>query len=357
MVSRLSAFFLFAASLGASACSSNPPSMPPPPQPRTDTVFDHVHIGSDSKLADFHVATAAVDLQTGAPFASVTLAIDLSSPCFPFSNWQTDMPPAGQNFPADCDAFDRNFEITLDDPVAPATTPPAIELMRAITPFGGPMHLDIDLTDVANGLPGMHAVRVMIPSYSDPAGKVSGSAGGWYISGTLNVTPGPAPRKVLAVIPLFNDTQTTPDPEPAVPFKVPAGVTDARIEYRVTGHGGGPAGGQCIGPAEEFCHRQHAVLVDDAKLKDVDPWRTDCATLCTVMTYGTLMYCAENPTGNMASVRAPRANWCPGSVTPPFNIDGAPLITAGDHTFRFTINDLAMGGNWRVSAVYFAFGG
>ena len=291
----------------------------PSGQPRTVMVFDNVHIGSDAMQPDFHIATTPIDFGAG-PFARVTLTLDLTSPCYPFEKWQTDRPPAGQNWPADCDAFDRNFEITLDDPVPPATTPPAIELTRAITPFGGPMHLEIDATDVANGLPGQHTLRVMIPSYSDQAVKVSGSNGGWNISGSLEITGGVAPRKVLAVIPLFNGSQNSPDPIPASPFAVPAGATGGRIEYRVTGHGGG-TDTSCIGPAEEFCRRAHSVFVDDQKVKDLDPWRTDCANLCTLAQSGSLTYCMENPCGALASVRAPRANWCPGSETPPFVLE------------------------------------
>ncbi|HEY2902956.1 MAG TPA: peptide-N-glycosidase F-related protein [Polyangia bacterium] len=356
----LAALFLTAAPACKSNVSAESPDAGtdlPPAGPTTTMVFDNAHIGSDGTKPDYHLATAPLDLSAG-PFAQASLSLDLSSPCFPFEKWQSDPPPAGQNWPADCDAFDRNFEITLDDPVAPATTPPAIELTRAITPFGGPLHVDIDITDLANGLPGMHRLQVMIPTFADPAGKVSGSNGGWFISGSVTTQGGPPPRKVLAVIPLFNGSQTTPAPLPAVPFTVPAGTTAGRVEYRVTGHGAGAPTDGCNGPAEEFCHRTHSVFVDDAKLQDVDPWRVDCGALCTVMHSAVLNndYCAQNPCGALGSVRAPRANWCPGSVTRPFNIEAPVLGAPGDHTFHFTISDLAMDGSWRISAVYFAFG-
>jgi hypothetical protein len=47
----------------------------------------------------------------------------------------------GVRRPADCDAFDRNFEIALDEPDADSGAPPGLELVRAITPFGGPLRL------------------------------------------------------------------------------------------------------------------------------------------------------------------------------------------------------------------------
>src|SRR5579864_2265036 len=100
--------------------------------PYTQTLLQNAHVGSDPSKPDFQNATADVTLP-GAPFASVRLIVDLVSPCFPWSKWQSDPPPAGQNWPADCDAFDRNFEVSLTDPSAPQGTP-ALELVRAITP-------------------------------------------------------------------------------------------------------------------------------------------------------------------------------------------------------------------------------
>src|SRR5438876_492457 len=103
--------------------------------------FDHARIGSQGGQPNFQQVNAPIDLGPG-PFASVTLIADLDSTCYPFTKWAADPPPAGQNWPADCDAFDRNFEFTLDEP-APAGAPPAIEPVRSITPFGGPEHLEV----------------------------------------------------------------------------------------------------------------------------------------------------------------------------------------------------------------------
>ena len=49
--------------------------------------------------------------------------------------------------------------------------PTPFEVIHAITPFGGPEHLEVDLTDLANGLPGKHRLRVDIASYADPQGR------------------------------------------------------------------------------------------------------------------------------------------------------------------------------------------
>ena len=116
----------------------------------------------------------------------------------------------------------------------------------------------------------------------------------------------------------------------------------------------------CIGPAEEFCKRTHDILIDGTKVQTIQPWRTDCATLCTITHYGPVNggfdYCQENPCGAISSVKAPRANWCPGSMTDPNMWETPELGTPGQHTFQWTISTVASGGLWAVSATYFAYG-
>ncbi len=325
----------------------------------TIPAFNDTRITSDSSKPNFQKVTAPVTFS--GPYASAKLVVDLSSTCYPFSGWSRDPPPMGQNWPADCDAFDRNFEFTLDEPKS-KTDPPAIELVRAITPFGGPEHFEIDVTDVLNGRPGSHVLQAYIATWSDSTGQVSGSNGGWNVSAHFEVVPGAAPHNVLAVIPLFNGTQGTPLGSEPYFFKLPAGTTSTRLEYRVTGHGGAPGDSACIGPAEEFCSRTHILKLDNAQLAQINPWRTDCATLCTIMHYGPSTggfdYCAQNPCGDPQSVMAPRANWCPGSVTPPFTwTDPMTPTSAGLHSFQWSISNVDKGGIWRISAVMFAFGG
>jgi hypothetical protein len=326
------------------------------PEPYGVVAFDDVRIGSDSSKPNFQQASSEIDFGSG-PFASATLVVDLDTTCFPFEKWQDNPPPTGHNWPADCDAFDRNFELVLDPP-ADASGAPGIELVRAITPFGGPMHFEIDVTDVANGRPGQHQLRTQITTWSDASGQVTGADGGWNVTARLDFVPGAAPRKVLAVLPLYDGNMTMAT-EPAVSIQVPDGTVGSRLEYRVTGHGG-VAFGCGTATAEEFCLRTHSVFVDEKLQADVIPWRDDCAELCTIAHQGPASggfdYCAENPCGAIPSVQAPRANWCPGSVTPPFEWDFDALRAPGAHDFRWQISDVADGGSWRVSATYFAFG-
>lgn len=325
--------------------------------PYTLTPFDEIRIES-TEGEYVRDARASIDL-VHPPFARVVLIADLTTTCFPFEQWYRNPPPAGHNWPADCDAFDRNFEFTLDDPAEEGDLP-AIELVRAITPFGGPLTFEVDITDLANGLPGPHRLRAHISTWSDPAGRVTGAAGGWTLSARIEVEPGPAPRQVLAVVPLFDHSIGAGAGQQLASFSVPRGTTATRLEYRVTGHGGGPAGASCIGPAEEFCSRTHVLSADGAEYSRETPWRDDCDELCTLAHFGPadagFDYCAENPTGAVQSVRAPRANWCPGSVTPPYTWDVEAFRGRGTHSFGYEIPSVAEGGSWRVSAVFFAFG-
>ncbi|HEY3358597.1 MAG TPA: peptide-N-glycosidase F-related protein [Polyangia bacterium] len=355
---------LLGAVLALAACGSSSPAAPPDAAvpadaaapPYTITALDGVRITSLGGEPNFQQASAPVDL-AGAPFASVTLVLDLATTCYPFETWHDNPPPARQDWPADCDAFDRNFEVAL----AGAAGAPAIELVRAITPFGGPLHLEVDVTDVANGLPGPHDLTVTIPTWSDAAGQVTGSAGGWNVTAKLVVTPGPAPRRVLAAASLYYDSLTAATLPAPLAFTAPVGATAARLELRATGHGGGAAGADCIGPAEEFCHRTITVRLDGEPLPALDPWREDCDTLCTIAHYGPVDagfdYCQENPCGALRSVTAPRANWCPGSMTPPFSFDLPALATPGPHTLDWEIGAAVIdGGSWRISATVLAFG-
>lgn len=326
-------------------------------------VLNDARISSDQGADDFQHAVAGVDFGDE-PVARAALYVELRSPCFPFAGWEDLGVPAGQRWPAPCDAFDRTIQVTLDDPEDPSTGALPLELIRAISPFGGPEHLEADVTDVVNGLPGKHRLAVHIDTWSDAEGLVSGSQGEWYASATLETWAGPAPRRVLAIIPVAFEKQTDLKGAIArfeVPYDAKNPILDARLEYRATGHGGVPTfSTHCRGPAEEFCRHTHQLELNGETLAEIDPWRDDCDTLCTVTAndgkYGPKSYCAENPCGDPNSVRAPRANWCPGSVSPPFVMRSGLLNRTGNQQFSHRIPDFIEGGQWTISATYFAFG-
>ena len=324
--------------------------------PYVITALDNARISSQSEDTYHRTAQVEIDFRDG-PFVSAVLTLDLGTTCFPFEGWQDDPPPAGHNWPESCDAFDRLFEVSLL-PVD-GSDRPGIELVRAVTPFGGPMHITVDVTDIANAMPGKHLFEAFISTSYDKDGRVSGAKGGWNLSARVDVVPGDPPRNVLAVVPLYRHKHDHEMLQQTATFEVPDGTTMGRVEYRVTGHGGGAVGPNCIGPAEEFCRRQHTVILDNTTLAEMTPWRTDCADFCTIARYeggsNGFNYCSQNPTGAISSVRAPRAGWCPGAVSDPQVWEIASL-TPGIHSFAYSIADIAEKGSWRVSATFFAYG-
>jgi hypothetical protein len=112
----------------------------------------------------------------------------------------------------------------------------------------------------------------------------------------------------------------------------------------VLGHGGGavePDDNDCIGPAEEFCRRTHGVFADERLMMAFSPWIDSCAHMCDQ----TSTPWRAEPDRDVRSVRAPRANWCPGEVTAPTLISSD--WSTGDHTFRYDIN----GRRWPLEGV------
>lgn len=328
-----------------------------PGDPYQVLAFDKTVVSSLGYHPNFQRARAEIDLGKG-PFERATLVVELESPCFPFSKWRVPGAiPTGHLWPAACDAFDRTFSIRL---LPKEEGRPALELVRAITPFGGPMQFEVDVTDVANGLPGEHEIEVYIGTWPDPEGRVSGSEGRWFVSAHLEMVPGTPPREVLAVVPLFSGDWKGPalDRIFSYELKIPKGAKTARLEYRATGHGGGrfdPA--VCVGPAEEFCRRKHGIYLGREPLFEGEPW-VSCDDNCQVVAndpQAPFAYCAQNPCANHESARAPRANWCPGQLVPPIVLDDPLLTRAGKQAVSWRLDEIADGGLWTVSATYFAF--
>ncbi len=325
------------------------------PDPFTELAMDAVRISSTGSDGDFQTTSTELDLGDG-PFASVTMTMTLGTTCYPFQQWADDPPPEGHNWPPKCDAFDRNFDIWLAPPEG--SEEPRLVLMRAITPFGGPMEHQFDVTDIFNARPGSHELFAHISTWPDGSGRVSGSDGGWFVTVRFDVEPGPAPRNVLAVMPLENrylGPGTFPETRN---FSLPEGTTSGRVEYYVSGHGGGnDRSSACIGPAEEFCRRRHIVYVDDEEYP-LEAWREDCGDWCTLVTDPTfgIEHCLENPTGDVRSVNAPRANWCPGTLTEAYVFEPESLGAPGEHLFAYEIADIEEGGGWSVDAIVYAYG-
>ncbi|MDD2634306.1 MAG: PNGase F N-terminal domain-containing protein [Bacteroidales bacterium] len=126
-----------------------------------------------------------------------------------------------------------------------------------------------------------------------------------------------------------------------VEFYLPEGLINPQLIFTTTGHGG-------WGNGDEFVPKLNQIFIDDNKVFEISPWRTDCAT-----------YRLNNPaSGNfgngLSSSDLSRSNWCPGTLTPPYFI---PLtgIKSGKHNIRIIIDQGEDEGNsfnhWSVSGV------
>lgn len=338
------------------------PEPEPVPDPYKIELFNRTRINSrgeynGKKYENVRKATKEFEIKKGT-YEKVELVVALRTTCYPFEQWKDDPRPSGHNWPPNCDAYDRNFEFTMT-PVVPEgdPQPTGFELVRAITPFGGPMDFRIDVTHLANTKPGKHTMRVNIGTWADGKGKVSGANGGWYVSAYLDVKPGPNRQRVIDVISLFNTNYKDQEgKQQEVKFTLPEGTRKTVLEYRVTGHGGGAMDQACIGHADEFCKRTHRLFADGKEFQNFIPWRSDCKKFCTRIQTMFGERCKENPTGSIRSVEAPRANWCPGSLTSPILREIPAFQKPGEHTFGYLVEKVAKGGSWRVSATLIVYG-
>ena len=108
-----------------------------------------------------------------------------------------------------------------------------------------------------------------------------------------------------------------------VEFNLPDSITNVRLRYLSTGHGGWDGG-------DEFNPKENVIYIDGVKRFTHTPWRCDCAT-----------FRDQNPvSGNfwngLSSSDYSRSGWCPGTATNPVYFDLNDL-KPGKHTIRVAI--------------------
>jgi hypothetical protein len=311
------------------------------------TVVSHEHLVQ---------ATPSVDVEVRVPsgcWSSVKVTMTVTSDC-------TGVPPAGQNWPTECDPYDRLAQVWLADE---GTTP--LFVMDAVTSFGGTATWTQDLTDYYALLVGKHDYHVEIDTYSDSSGQVTGTASSHDATVTIELTPGVPPHEVLAAIPLFRQTLTGDggaDASPALTAKLiaPDGATAGRLDYFTSGHGANGPLMEC----DEFCDVTNDVEVDGKNLYAKAP-KADCSTNCThVPASGSFScggetfdyYCKQNPESCPSSAVAPRSNWCPSRIIAPIAIPLPASALAGEHEVGVRL--LGANGNWPVglAAVFYGAG-
>lgn len=260
---------------------------------------------------------------------------------------------------------------------------PAIELLRFMTPFGVGHFSDEEK------YPRMKYYRpVYIPKWenevvweqdiSELEALVTGTfyIGVWIDTWTsegysidLSLEYSGRERTKLKVMPLLNTVcyvngQILPDffatTTLDLDFSVKTDLSNAKLYYITTGHGGHSGG-------DEFIKLRNQVFFDANEVIDTIPWRDDCASFrrfnpsSGVWTKKDSAYVYDENfkrvfkeiEERLASSDISRSNWCPGSSVSPYKVDlGA--IKKGNHTIKVKIpgtpNKEKQTNHWLVSA-------
>lgn len=238
---------------------------------------------------------------------------------------------------------------------------PIVELMRFFTPFGVShfSYLKIknkewedaafyrqDISDLASLLNNQEViVGVFIGNYDKGGHKIS-----------LNLTiheEENSKKESSKIIPLFNTvnvmemagqdygTMFNSEQGLEVKFTLAEDLTNAKLRYITTGHGGWENG-------DEYLQKKNTILLNEQEAFSFTPWRTDCGS------YRNYNPASGNFENGLSSSDYSRSNWCPGTTTNPIFIDLGNL-KAGEHTVTIKIPQGKSEGNmfsaWNVSGV------
>lgn len=246
---------------------------------------------------------------------------------------------------------------------------PAVELMRFMTPFGvgyysetkdsvamersKPVYIDqwapyVEWTQDISDLYSLLTDEVYVGIFVDTWTKE-----GYKASLELNMEESTVKQdklikqKVTSLVnTIYYQGQEIPDlfnrQDLLVDFTIPKNVSNVRLRYIVTGHGG-------LSGGDEFLENENIIALDNKEIYRFTPWRTDCASFRrfnpatgTWLIKRETAYIAENGRGVkeieeiLGSSDLSRSNWCPGSDVTPVNI---PLmdIKEGEHQLRISI--------------------
>ena len=238
---------------------------------------------------------------------------------------------------------------------------PVVELMRFFTPFGVKKYNGLqlkdktwqenvyyrqDVSDLSSLLSGQEVwVGIFIGNYD---------GGGHKVSANITIHPeDSSPIKQTKVVPLFctNNIMEMAGQEYATMFNVEKGLevtfkldqpmTNCKMRYITTGHGGWENG-------DEFVQKKNSIYVDGKETFSFTPWRQDCGS------YRLSNPASGNFSNGLSSSDYSRSNWCPGTVTNPIFIELGNL-EAGIHTLQIKIPQGLPEGNsfsaWNVSGV------
>ena len=240
---------------------------------------------------------------------------------------------------------------------------PVVELMRFFTPFGvnhfndrvkidGLEWSDVayykqEVTDVAKHLRGDVLIGAFISNYD---------GGGHKLSMDILAYPGSYSWDLSYnddwTLPLFNTCNVMEmagqhycrmfkTDSLTVEFEIPENVSDLRLRYISTGHGG-------WGGGDEFNPKENTIIIDGKKVFTHTPWRCDCAT------YRDMNPVSGNFWNGQSSSDLSRSGWCPGTATQPVYFD-LSFLKPGKHTITIAIpqgdDEGSSFNHWMISGI------
>ncbi|WP_430809919.1 MULTISPECIES: PNGase F N-terminal domain-containing protein [unclassified Carboxylicivirga] len=250
--------------------------------------------------------------------------------------------------------------------VAAGEYQPVVELMRFMTPFGigfyndkmdlrKPVYIphwedkvvwEQDITDRLSLLEGDVWVGVWIDTWTKEGYTVSAELKFDETDYLYAAKPKTGVQPLLNTIPYYRGQKHVDlfsRKDLVMKATVPAGVSNVKLNYITTGHGGHSGG-------DEFVKKVNIVKVDGEEVINFIPWRDDCAAFrrfnpgsglwlikdtATYIDSKARKYKEKVIEERLASSDLSRSNWCPGSDVQPVVVDLD--VAAGEHTFTFSI--------------------
>lgn len=224
----------------------------------------------------------------------------------------------------------------------PGTKPPPdrqLELVRFITPFGGPASYTQDVTSLVPFLQGKATLRLSLGTISKPA---------WKVTVTLQYTHDDAGyrRPAWADYVIQEDHVAADRNHFKVDVEVPPGLARPRLRIISTGHATDGTGG------DEFVSRTHVLRIDGQEVARWRPWAEEGGSLRKA-----------NPMSDRWNIQGrelwssdlDRSGWRPGEVVEPTMIPTPELAPGRRHTVEIEIlnirpkDQLGNHGYWRLS--------
>jgi GLPGLI family protein len=261
-------------------------------------------------------------------------------------------------------AFTAKNKKSYQGVIATENYSPLVEIMRFFTPFGigqfndkatvygqrweDSTYYKQEVTELLPVLQGECWIGVFIGNYDKGGHRVSLKLN--YYPGSMEVKDKPAKKNWN--MPLFNTLNVMEmsgqeygtmfaDDTLRVEVNIPEGLTNIRMRYLTTGHGGWDGG-------DEFNQKMNTISLDQKILFQFTPWRCDCAT------FRKYNPASGNSWNGTTSSDYSRSGWCPGSATNPVYFP-IPDMQPGKHKISVAIpmgkNEGGSFSSWNVSGI------